>query len=325
MFQSSIREVQLIHLPSCCSYISLRPALIPPPTISRVFDSEPAHETREWEAQINERLADNSFAAAPIPTVSPLVHGALDFACQLSEMLYEVMTYNASKKLTVGCEEDVEKRRAFHTALENWTIALPADMRSDRNFTLQTYLLRTYIDEIALAILRPLPPGTHLIGPSGGAESVKNLCIERCVVDVELSQQFMRATKSKIWSGVVIHGVLNAALTLVPFLSESRTHEAFTMACVMLRTAANDFPMLILILKGVRELAGKLKQTIPSVARHCFEEMESSRESLTDAPGTFAMPHSEGSRNILSENEQSSEMGGELSSLISRWARLSLE
>ncbi|KAF2104308.1 putative C6 transcription factor [Rhizodiscina lignyota] len=316
----------LFHAESCYAYIYLQPALIRPPKIPRMFDSENVREPPTPETHAEDQLLQEPVIEDPgHPNPPSLVSGAVDFACQLSEMLFEIMTYNASSKMVLGSGDDLEKRKEFYNRLEIWKSSLPADLRSDVNFTMQTALLENHISDVVLAIIRPLAPNVAFPVGQNGFQSVKDLCIERCTLDVELLQRTMRSSESKVWMGEGNTGVYNAAFTLLPFLDEPRTHQPFTKACFMLRAAASDFPMLNSVLQRLQAQALALQRDIPPSARICFEKLPKPKELMDGAVG-LAVPQHERVRHILSDNSNEDiDIGGELGTLIYEWARLSLD
>lgn len=177
--------------------------------------------------------------------------------------------------------------------------------------------------EVALSILRPLH--ADLVLP-GQTHSVKDLCISHCRLDTEAMERYVGSWSLKEYSCMAICGNNNTALTLVPLLSDRRTHGMFTRVCFILRWTARDFPMSRYILQGLEALAWSLKQQIPSSALAYFTDLGSGKEDLRDVPVAFMIPRYDEMQEVLSDDgADSSQVAGQLGVLLAKWSALSLE
>jgi hypothetical protein len=171
--------------------------------------------------------------------------------------------------------------------------------KSEENFTSQScwlryavtipemkplmYLPRSHANEVALNILHPLDPG--LILP-GGTLSVKELSIQHCRDEVELADHFLKRFPA---DGLIGRGQFIVLSTLVPFLTDVRTHGCFTAGCQILRFGTTTLPVMKMFLQGIGALARSLKQVIPTSARQYFEGLVQDYD-VKDLPTSFVLP-----------------------------------
>jgi hypothetical protein len=106
----------------------LEPSLVPKPTVPRLF----ANDT-----SIDPRLTGSSRPSEP--PLSVHVFGA---TCDLSDLLYRIMTHNGQNKAVLNTNFDVDLRMAFYQELYEWSNDISTILRTDVNFTPETCFLR---------------------------------------------------------------------------------------------------------------------------------------------------------------------------------------
>jgi hypothetical protein len=192
-----------------------------------------------------------------------------------------------------------------------------------------SYLTRTrrrlFINEVAYGIVRPLPQDTRF----GDRGSVTDLLLQHCKNDLEVSEAY-----AKLWppelSSYFSNGLYNTIITLASLLHEPRSHDLFTRACALERSAARHFPLVRFILKGTHALVLSLGQEIPPAAKWCFENLDFNADDLKDVPVSYALPLQEQMRkSLLTDGEDSydhehREMGVQMGALISKWNGMSM-
>ncbi|KAK7409390.1 hypothetical protein QQX98_008452 [Neonectria punicea] len=267
---------------SIVAYVYLELSLIPPPKVPRCFETD---ERLSPTQPGNVDLFGAPYTAAS--TSPPFVPGIQHAVCDLSLFLYRVMRVN--DRANVGSDEDLETRRGLHKELVQWRRLLPSYMKFESNLTPQTCFLRVYFDEVLVSVLRPLPPDSIFDNRS----SVKDLCIHYADIDTKVVEQYIRTFSLQDYSVMVLCGLYNAVLTVVPYLDDPRTHSVFFRATLMLRWTARDFPMARFILLGAKALAWTLKAQVPAEALPHLENLGPGKDELKDIPVALALPPTE--------------------------------
>lgn len=187
---------------------------------------------------------------------------------------------------------------------------------------LLTCLYSIYLDELFIAILRPLQPDIIFEKEM----SVKDLCIQYATSDANNMKKYVDKFSLSTYSCMVLCGAYNALLTLSSHLYDPKTHMPFMIACVVIHATANDFPMARFILQGVKALCWTLKMPIPSLAAQYLENLGTGKESLRDIPLAFALPQVDAVRELLSDDDSDAQqLSGEMGVLLSRWSALSVD
>jgi hypothetical protein len=153
-------------------------------------------------------------------------------------------------------------------------------------------------------------------------EDAKTICLRHCHDDVEVAEEYLRRYSHGHYAHLLLNGLYNSSMTLVPFLSDPRTHHhhTFTRACTLLHALSRDYPLATTILQGLQALAWLLKQEIPADALGCFDGLPSSFESFRDVPVSFVVPQYKALRATLSDEEVDlSPTADQVGGLIERW------
>jgi hypothetical protein len=139
-------------------------------------------------------------------------------------------------------------------------------------------------------------------------------------------ESYVRKWRFKDYSSMAVCGFYNPSLTLTSMLQDPRSHDLFTRACFALRQTARDYPMSRFILQGLQALAWSLKQPIPPSAQRWIDSVGSQKDELRDVPMGFVIPQYDEIRQLLSDDEHdSSQIGSELGTLISKWSAMTIE
>ncbi|KAK5991212.1 Notoamide biosynthesis transcriptional activator notL'-like protein [Cladobotryum mycophilum] len=308
---------------SIVAFVYLQQSLIKPPTIERCFEAD--------GKTLNDATGNVDILGAPYISSSrppAFVPGVLNATCDLSEILYKVMLWNAEVE-EVGSDEDIDKRKGFFALAQQWREKLPHNLREDMNFTPQTCYLRIYLDEVVFSIIRPLHPDTVFDQQA----VAKNICIEAAQIDVTLMERYAENFTLAEYSCMAACGAYNAAMTLVSHLgTDARTHAIFSRACALLHKLAADYPMARFILHGIKALAWSLGVAVPVLAQPYLEDLGSGREELRDIPLAFALPQVAEVRKLLLDS--SGDVGQddgldkteiEMGVLLSKWSSMSIE
>lgn len=124
---------------SIVGYVYLELSLLKPPSIPRCFESPSSDHGGSSATAHNIDLFGNRYETGSRPP--PFVPGVLYAACDLSELLYQSMLWNAEAS-EVGSPQDLKKRTNLHTNVLEWRNQLPKYLKEDCNFTPQTCFLR---------------------------------------------------------------------------------------------------------------------------------------------------------------------------------------
>jgi hypothetical protein len=125
---------------------------------------------------------------------------------------------------------------------------------------------------------------------------------------------------------MIVNALYNTAWTLVCLLYDPNTHELFTRTCFLLRWTARDIPVSDYVLQGLKALAWSLKQRIPQTALPYLDPAGATPVDTTDVPMALALPQHREIQEILSDDDSdSSNMGEELGSLLSKWSAMSVK
>lgn len=175
---------------------------------------------------------------------------------------------------------------------------------------------------MVIAILRPLPPDL-VFRPSS---TIKDLCIRLAIVDIAVIKAYVQSFSLLDYSCMVLCGIHNGLLTLVSHLHDSKTHEPFVAACIIMHATSEDFPMARLILQGNKALCWTLSKLIPPAALPYLEFNAEAKESLRDIPLAFALPQVGAVRGLLfDEDADTQNLGTEMGMLLSKWSALSTD
>jgi hypothetical protein len=177
-----------------------------------------------------------------------------------------------------------------------------------------------HISETAFSILQLLPPNHCFPGEN---ISVKELCIQHCEIDSQAIQRYMETLTPDPLLG---RGLFVSLSILAPHLDDTRIHGLFTRDCIMLRACLSITSMVKLLLRGVQATVWGLKMTMPESAKPCFEGLE--QDEQKDLPVTFSLPHRNEIRLLLSGAEvddDETQIGVQLSTLVSRWSAASID
>jgi hypothetical protein len=181
---------------------------------------------------------------------------------------------------------------------------------------------RVYVNVVAFTILRPLQ-ADHLFRSE--QMLVKELLIRHCTFNVEAMENYTKFWPLTEYSCMAVCGLYTTAWTLVSFLDNEHIHDIFTRTCFMLRHTSRDFPMSRYILQGLKALAWALKKNLPPSAMACFINLGAGKEDLNDIPVAFIIPLHKQVQEMLGDDEDLSEIGGQLGILLSKWSVLSLQ
>ena len=110
------------------SYFYSEPSLIRPPSVPIVFE-----ETGNDDEDDQESLPE---PAHHLPS------GLFTALCSLSELFFEIMTYNSSASAVGGTPQDFARRVELYARFREWNESLPEELRAEKNFTIQTCYLQ---------------------------------------------------------------------------------------------------------------------------------------------------------------------------------------
>ncbi|KAF5007709.1 hypothetical protein FDECE_5957 [Fusarium decemcellulare] len=295
----------LFSFESRMSYFYSEPSLVRPPSVPNLFDER-------MEQVADENLDEPSRA---LRTLTP---GVFKANCALSELFYEIMTFNTTHPVMVGADANSAKRAEFYATLMEIQDAWRPMIQARDRFTAQLCYLGNHLSETAFSILQILPPDYRF---PGHTRSIKELCIANCESDSELIAQFMRVLPPDPLLGRALFVSLSI---LAPYLDEPAVKGLFVRNSFMLRACLPITPMVKVLLKGVQATAWSLGKKIPAEARQYFQNLDES--GSTDLPVSFSLPHSSEIRALLSaEEDEQPGLGVHLSTLVSRWSTLSVD
>ena len=178
------------------------------------------------------------------------------------------------------------------------------------------------MDTVIVSVLRPLNESVYLRYTSC---TVKELTLKVCDHTVNMLGRFISHYKPDDYSCMMACGAYNTALTLLPFLGDDRSHEAFTKACFIPNFLDSSYVMIGFIMKGLEAMAWSLKVEIPTGAKEYFADSKIAREKLVDVPMSFSIPLDKDIRQSLFEERQSdAQMSTELGALLSKWSRFAI-
>lgn len=177
-----------------------------------------------------------------------------------------------------------------------------------------------YLDEVLISILRPLHRDTVF----QNHRTVKDLSIDYVSQDTQVTERYVQAFSLNEYSCATLLGLYNAVLTVVPFLEDHKTHQIFDRACRLLRWQVSDFPIARYILQSVQAMAWSLKVPIPQQAVSFLNDLEVDKNDLNDLPLSLALPQSDAMRDLLVEDDESSDVGVEMRLLLAKWSTMSI-
>ncbi|KAH6647133.1 putative C6 transcription factor [Truncatella angustata] len=302
---------------SIVAFVYLQQSLVQAPQVARFF---PVETMSPALVDCNLDLLGNAHTTSS--RSPPFVSNILDFTCDLSVHLYDLMAWNAEAPGMIGTIEDLDQRLRLHQQLRQWRETLPCNLRHEVNFTPQTCFLSIYLNELFIAILRPLQPDIIFDGKS----SVKDLCIQYAISDLANMKKYVNNFSLNAYSCMVCCGAYNGLLTLSSHLYDRKTHIPFTTACAIIRATARDFPMARFILQAIKALCWTLKMPILPAAMQYLENLGAGKESLRDVPLAFALPQADAVRELLSDDDSDGQqLCSEMGVLLSKWSSLSIE
>ena len=148
--------------------------------------------------------------------------------------------------------------------------------------------------------------------------------MSHCERDIEAIARYMRLHTPTPLLG---RGLFVSLTVLAPYVDrEVRVRDLFTRACFLLRACLSITPMVKFLLKAVQATVWGLRKTIPGAAGPCFEGLDSGLPD-EDLPLGFSLPQRGEIRQLLAGDGEGGAhpLGVELSTLVSRWASLSVD
>ena len=122
-------DLSLTLMCSRMSYFYSEPSLIRPPSVSKLFDER----TEQGDKENQKSSPDSLHRSTP---------GLFHALCDLSELFYEIMTYNSTASTVHGSTQDFIERAQLYSKLKKWQGSLPKRLQAEENFTVQTCYLQ---------------------------------------------------------------------------------------------------------------------------------------------------------------------------------------
>ncbi|KAI9750704.1 MAG: hypothetical protein M4579_006352 [Chaenotheca gracillima] len=308
----------------CCeslvSWVYGHPSLVIMPSMDKT-----------WAQKGSEQFGNDQWT--PYPTIRPSrsCHSAqvLQEFSFLSEIMYEIRSYEQSGDIVVGSQQDVETRVDIYEKLLNWDADLPAPLSLQPDSLPNIYHLRTYYYMSLMAILRPLQALPFLQLPKD-LGSPKDLCFKYSKQAMSNAELFEKLYPLK--SSMNTCTPYLCAFTLILRLNEDTdTQEYFTQACRILRKIQGNFPAMGLVLEGLQAFAKFYNVHTPDDAEQYFEGHGFDKSAVQDIPVSFVLPSQDEMRDLLLGDKAAASSGPprvhveSIGDLISQWRTMSLD
>ncbi|KAF5027613.1 hypothetical protein F66182_284 [Fusarium sp. NRRL 66182] len=196
-----------------------------------------------------------------------------------------------------GSEVDIHNRNLFYSRLRQLRHDRPQQLVLEHNLTPATCFLRMDENWMAYTLLQGIPPSTRFGAPHNLA--AKDICIQHCRSDTDIIESYIQ--KWPIDSPVA-HQLYVSMQILVPLLDDTTAQDLF----------------------ATQAFAWAMKKAIPEAARPYLEGW--TQEAVEkDLPISFALPQQDEIKTLLASDEAvDGPSAGQLSSLIEKWALLSM-
>lgn len=146
--------------------------------------------------------------------------------------------------------------------------------------------------------------------------------MRHCDLDTSIMERAMAERFFTEWSVVVVCGVFNSLLFLVPLLEDPQAQSIFVRSCVITHALSRQLPILRVTLRAV--LAMTSGRSIPTAVEPIFKSLSESEELVRDVPTAYQLPHSEEIRKLLQDdNADTTGVGVDLSLVIAAWSAIS--
>jgi hypothetical protein len=166
-------------------------------------------------------------------------------------------------------------------------------------------------------ILQSLP--LHIILPERKIIP-REVYIEQCKIAVETSEYVMRHWPPGILAGRTLFLTITP---LIPILHDARTHDLVIRGCQMIYFCSKSYPVFRLLLKSIQSIANGMNLRIPAAAIPLFTNLIEPSE-LHDLPLSFTVPRHKEIMDLVTNHQDQSPVGAELSSIISKWFAISV-
>ncbi|KAF4972339.1 hypothetical protein FSARC_1061 [Fusarium sarcochroum] len=308
----TVQALMLMYLATTVlAYFYYQPSTIRPPNVPKPLSI--LTFTHKGNIDILDRPWDKSSA------LIPQVPGILAAACALSELFYEIMHYLTSSNTTQGSEADLHNRRLFYSRLRQLRHDMPRQLILEHNPTPATYFLRMDENEIAYTLLQGIPLNTPFGAPYN--LTVKDICIQHCQYDTDIMESYIQN-----WpiDSLIAHQLYISMQALVPILDDPVARDLFVRDCLMAHLSTCNIRLSGILLQATQAFAWAIKKSIPEAARPYLEGW--TQEVVEeDLPISFALPQHKEIRKLLASDVTIDGCStGQLSTLIKRWALLSI-
>jgi hypothetical protein len=280
---------------SIAAFAYAQPSLILRPTSPRAFLT---HRSSRWR--------DGEFDPATV----------LDAMCDLSVIYNEALSHHLSGVSTLGSEYDLSRRSKFLSSIRDWRLGLSEDLHVQNNPTKVVYMLRSFEDQVIVAVVRDLHHSLHM--PLTGLV-VKDIMVSCYMRSLESIKRDIDGYTSGLYSSFVLFPLYGAAITLLHLLGHPDAGEPFISTCKHLRMLSSDFPFTRYVLLGLKELAVRLDINLPAQATPYFVSLDFTKDDLQDVPITFVIPdHAEVAKELVGAQEPSETAGIQLGAVITK-------
>jgi len=110
------------------AYFYSEPSILQPPAVPILSDEEAEAKELGLEA-----------SRGPLQEAIP---GLFEAHCALSQLFYEIMTYNSTTTLPPNSAECLSARGSFFARLKSFRTSLPQNLDPDKHFTVHTCYLQ---------------------------------------------------------------------------------------------------------------------------------------------------------------------------------------
>ncbi|KAB5582828.1 hypothetical protein GE09DRAFT_1211450 [Coniochaeta sp. 2T2.1] len=291
----------LFCVESISSFVYIQPALIPPPTLPRIFDNN-REDTAAAEGEAYDVL--------------------LDAECSLSKLLYEVMSYNLANGDRLGKEDDIAARLSFYRKLLEWEAPRREPPTRGLYGLCQCLFLESYLSIVVIALFRPLTPLTNLL-PDGTDPSA--LVISHCNAMVSRTREMRSSYPREYSEGCIgtLYFFYVVSISLVALLDrEASARDPFVESCRYFHLVTRNFPVGPALLRGLQALALETGVRLPEECESFFAEAKLANENFRDVPVSYVIPTTGAGGGNESGGTQGRNGGGglELGNLIEKWS-----